>query len=43
MLAMQRSGDDVPAAAAILGVSADSLTRRLRQRALANGPDTGAA
>jgi len=40
MLALQRSGDDVPAAAAILGVSADSLARRLLRRA---SPDTGAA
>lgn len=40
MLALQRSRDDVPAAAAILGVSADSLARRLLRRA---SPDTGAA
>lgn len=41
-LAMQRSRDDIPAAAALLGVSTDSLARRLRQPAV-TGPDTGAA
>ncbi|KQW40316.1 transcriptional regulator PpsR [Rhizobacter sp. Root404] len=40
MLALQRTGDDLPAAAAILGVSADSLARRLQRRA---SSDTGAA
>lgn len=40
-LAMQRCGDDMTAAAAILGVSVDSLARRVRQHAAA--PDPGAA
>ena len=40
-LALQRSGDDVDAAATLLGISAASLTRRIRPQAA--GQDTGAA
>jgi len=40
-LAMHRAGDDMIAAAAILGVSVDSLARRMREHAAI--PDTGAA